>query len=197
MCKSIKNLCLAVLFSFLVSSGNANAQMAQEQIPSEKKAVIKELLLVTDAKTNSEDLLNTMFAQMQNLLPQILITQIQDSKDIKPEHKLEASQKAKEVSDRVFVRFKELLTQKINFGQVTEQISYELYDKYFSLEEIKDLIIFYKSPTGKKAVKALPLLVEESGRKSNQILTPAIQQIMLQVLDEEKIRLLKEQDDKK
>jgi len=194
MYKSIKNLGFILIISLLMTVTSTNAQNVQEKISPEKKAAIKELLEVTEAKTNSDNVLNTMFAQMENLMPQLLATQIENSPEVKAEDRAETSKKASEVSSRVFNRFKELTLQKVKFSEITEQISYELYDKYFTQEELKDLIIFYKSPTGKKATKALPLLVEESSRKTNQILTPVIQQIMLQVLDEEKNRLIKQEN---
>lgn len=194
MYKSIRNLVFIIMIELLIIVNSTDAQNTPEQISPEKKILIKELLVVTEANANSKDILNTMFAQMETFLPKIITTQIENSTDIKPEEKAEISKKTNEVSTRVFGRFKELFQQQVNFSQVTEEISYELYDKYFSQEELKDLIVFYKSPTGKKTTKALPLLLEESGRKSNQILTPVIQQIIVQVLDEEKKRLIKQEE---
>ncbi len=43
-----------------------------------------------------------------------------------------------------------------------------IYDKYLSHDEIKDIIRFYESPSGRKLVKVLPMITEESmdvGRK--------------------------------
>jgi hypothetical protein len=48
--------------------------------------------------------------------------------------------------------------KKTNFSSLTA----ELYDKYFTNEEITGLIQFYQSPVGQKAVQVLPKLSEES-----------------------------------
>ncbi|MDR2314070.1 MAG: DUF2059 domain-containing protein [Spirochaetaceae bacterium] len=37
-----------------------------------------------------------------------------------------------------------------------------LYDRYYTLEEIKALIAFYESPVGKKVVEVAPLITAES-----------------------------------
>lgn len=37
-----------------------------------------------------------------------------------------------------------------------------IYDKYYTHQEIKDLITFYESPTGKKTVEKTPIIMAES-----------------------------------
>jgi hypothetical protein len=37
-----------------------------------------------------------------------------------------------------------------------------LYSKYYTEKEINDLIVFYKTPTGKKMVETMPLVMNES-----------------------------------
>ena len=37
----------------------------------------------------------------------------------------------------------------------------ELYDKYFTNDEIKGMIQFYESPVGQKAVQVLPAIMQE------------------------------------
>jgi len=37
-----------------------------------------------------------------------------------------------------------------------------VYDKYFSEDELKELIAFYKGATGRKLIKVMPLIMEDS-----------------------------------
>jgi uncharacterized protein len=48
-------------------------------------------------------------------------------------------------------------------------LSIELYDKYFTEDEIKGLIQFYQSPLGQKAIKTLPALTQESTARGMQL----------------------------
>jgi hypothetical protein len=66
------------------------------------------------------------------------------------------------------------------------KVSESLYDKYFSENELKDLISFYKSPTGMKAIKTLPQLAGEATAKSSELLTPRITKIVDEILEEER-----------
>ena len=52
------------------------------------------------------------------------------------------------------------------FGAATEEalvnIAIPIYDRHFSDEEIKGLIVFYQSPLGQKTISAMPQVVSES-----------------------------------
>ena len=53
-----------------------------------------------------------------------------------------------------------------------------VYDKYFTHQEIKELIAFYETPTGKKAIVVLPKVVNEGiviGQRWGQSLGPEIE----------------------
>lgn len=58
------------------------------------------------------------------------------------------------------------------------------HDRYFTDEEIKDLIQFYQTPLGQKAITTLPQLTQEP-RESGQKMGEKIgQDSMMEVLDE-------------
>lgn len=50
-----------------------------------------------------------------------------------------------------------------------------LYDKYFTMEEIQDMIVFYKSPAGRKYVSIKPEITKEIIMKVVKEYLPAIE----------------------
>ncbi len=96
-----------------------------------------------------------------------------------------------ESSVRIGERFRELVPQRVNFAETIEQISYALYDKYFTEGELKDLIAFYSSATGKKSIKVLPQLMAESMQRFSEIAMPKIQQLITEIAEEEMKHLSK------
>lgn len=48
------------------------------------------------------------------------------------------------------------------------QLIVPIYDRYFTHEEIKDIIKFYETPTGKKMVENLPFITQESMNAGQQ-----------------------------
>jgi hypothetical protein len=51
--------------------------------------------------------------------------------------------------------------KKINFGELIKE-DIAIYDKYYTHDEIKQLINFYESPVGKKSVEISPMVLKES-----------------------------------
>lgn len=58
-----------------------------------------------------------------------------------------------------------------------------IYDKYYTHDDIRELIKFYESPVGKKMVETMPLLLQES-MQAGQEWGRALSEKMLQKLKE-------------
>ncbi|MFB3813574.1 MAG: DUF2059 domain-containing protein [Terriglobales bacterium] len=58
------------------------------------------------------------------------------------------------------------------------ELTYTIWDKHFTHQEIRDLIRFYQTPTGQKIIRETPLIQQESlvaGQKwGNEILTKIV-----------------------
>jgi hypothetical protein len=159
------------------------AQVSPQEIASpEKRALIKELLLVTNAQRNTNDIFNIMLIQMEASLPTTLKTMISNSLGLQGE---ELQQKIAESSARVIRRYKELLPQRINFAQEVEEISYAIYSKYYTEQELKDLITFYKTPTGRKVIAVMPQVMQESMQRSMERLMPQQMQLIQEIVQQE------------
>jgi len=87
---------------------------------------------------------------------------------------------------KAIARFQELFKQKIDIPTIVRSVTFDLYDKYFTTDQIKDLIAFYKTPTGQKAVAILPQLSQESMKLTDDALAPQIKAIVQQMQDEDK-----------
>lgn len=83
-------------------------------------------------------------------------------------------------------RYNELYSQQIKLGSIVKKIAYDIYAKYFSANEIKDIVAFYKTPTGIKARKVMPKLSRESMLMTQEFLKPKLKAIVEAVLLEDK-----------
>jgi hypothetical protein len=73
-----------------------------------------------------------------------------------------------EKAEKVLNRFTDILFeefQKLNFSNITA----EIYDKYFTNDDIKSLIAFYESPIGQKAISVLPSVTQESVKRGAEL----------------------------
>ena len=103
-----------------------------------KKESIKELFIAMQQDTIIDRMFNsmipTMMNQMQSQMPSDSTAQVRSN----------------ELTKTLLAVAKEITKKMINTDMV------ELYDKYFTQDEIKDYTAFYKSPSGQKYIKATP-----------------------------------------
>lgn len=164
---------------------------AQEMIASQKRALIKELLEVTDAKNMAESMTDIMLLQMENNYPQMMAQTLSETDVLSSKEKEELKSRLIESRLRFSRRFRELYPKRVNLAEVIDEIYYPLYDRYFTVDELRDLIVFYKSTTGKKSIRVTPQLMQEAMQRSGELLNPKIVQLVNEILQEEKERLMK------
>src|SRR5205085_4319147 len=83
-------------------------------------------------------------------------------------------------------RLMERIKQRVDVGQVTVEISSSLYDQYFTEDELKDLVAFYKTPTGQKTLFVLPEYFATSIQRTSEKLMPLITPIIMEMAEEDK-----------
>ncbi|MBI3323976.1 MAG: DUF2059 domain-containing protein [Candidatus Omnitrophica bacterium] len=156
-------------------------------IPDNKRTLVLELLQVTDAKNMASTISEAMLQQIERSYPQLVAQLLPDVRNTDQEV---LRQRLVESRARFSKRFRELYLQRIDLGQTIQEVYVPLYAKYFSEQELKDLINFYRSPSGKKALSVMPNLLRESMQRSSQLLNPKIMDIVKEIIEEEKPRLI-------
>ncbi len=128
------------LLCCLLLSSNIHARA----IPEEKRVLIDEFLEMTGAdrltgllagKLTHE--LVSMISQKNGQLDRAVVAIIQ-----------------KESQTIVYEEF--VLNNKL------QDIMYDLYDEYFTLQDMKNIVTFYKSPTGQRAMQHMPMISRRS-----------------------------------
>jgi hypothetical protein len=154
-----------------------------------KKALILELLKMTDADKQVEMIINQLTLSHQRRYPTLLAQAINAAPNLSEEKKKELIASAQEQSARSSERLRQLFTQRIDLSKVMQEVALVVYDKNFTESEMQDIITFYKTPTGKKTLQALPAVMSESMEMTTALITPPLGDIMKQVLQEERERL--------
>ncbi len=154
-----------------------------------KKALILELLKMTDADKQVQMIINQLTLSHQRRYPTLLAQAINAASNLSEEKKKELIATAQEQSARSSERLRQLFMQRIDLSQVMQEVALVVYDKNFTESEMQDIITFYKTPTGKKTLQALPAVMSESMEMTTALITPPLSEIMKQVLQEERERL--------
>jgi len=164
---------------------------AQEPASTKKAELVRELLVVTDIRGNAAKIIDSMLSEMRKQYPRMIEAATDADPDLRAEDRQKIQAELSESNARFSKAFQERLKQRIDLGQLVEDIGTELYGKYFTEDELRDLITFYKTPTGKKTLSVLPQLLAESIQKTSEKIAPTVGQLVNEILAEEQDRLKK------
>lgn len=186
-----------LLFSLSIISVRAQDPPgnATPSISSEKQALIRELLELTSSQKTIDAMFKAQADQVDKELPQLVwqaVSGMQELKSLTPAQREELRLKVLSSPLGPGKRMYELIQAKIDFHKLIEDISFPLYDKYFTDSELRDLVSFYKSPTGKKVIEVMPNLLTETINQTASAVLPRMTEIMTQIQKEETVRMEKE-----
>ncbi len=195
----VKSILLAVLTTisccapaFALTPEEQSAKTASPPNPNlspEKKALIMDLLKITEADKAVDKVVAQMMAAHQKQYPLMIAQIVNADSSLTDAQKKDIIDKSNQRSTRSSERLKELFTQKIDLGDVLNKVALVVYGKNFNDGELKDIIAFYKTPTGQKSLKQMPEVMRESMDMTTTLIAPQMGQIITQLMDEEKARI--------
>lgn len=171
------------------------AVLDKQSVSSEKRALIAELLDVTGSRKSAMQVYQAMLDQQEKMMPDLVKESVANNAEFQrltDEQREELRKKLVENSNRTSKRVKELFEERIDFSKIVEDISYELYDKYYTEDELKDLVGFYRTSTGKKTIAVMPTMFSESMTMTMERIKPQMSEIMTTLTKEESERVSKE-----
>ena len=143
------------------------------------EASIRELMETTGARAN-------MAMSLQNLakaLPQILRTRAEAM--VRNNPKFNEEQRKAEMAnvERRMPIITTALQKDLNDPKLVDELYNQvvpLYARHFTQEDVKALTAFYKSPTGKKSLEVMPVLMGESAQAAQKLVQERAKRIVEQ-----------------
>ena len=162
------------VFSLIILFGLGNIAVAQEPISEEKKKLIGELVLVMKIDRQFPEIMDIMLKGMETTYP----VGFHGAVDSNPGLSIEQKKALKTSADDRFVAFSQKLRKRlpevVDFGKYIRDAIYPLFDKFYSEQELRDLIAFYKTPTGQKVIDTLPALLADSNVAAREKFLPQL-----------------------
>jgi hypothetical protein len=180
----MKNLTRFALFALLVTSLAACA-LGQSSISDEKRKLIAQLLLVNKTEENSLKATDALMEMLESIYPATVKSALEKMTDPSDKEREDMEKTAVGHQLAVSRKMRARLPEVINIKQLLEEIYYPLYDKYYTESELKDLIVFYSSPTGKKVIENMTPFFVEAMKSSQEKLYPKILKLNDDVIKEE------------
>ncbi len=101
----------------------------------------------------------------------------------------ELRKSAVEAYDRLDTQLKEFLNDKPQITKLSEAAVFQVYDQAFSDAELRELIAFYSTGTGQKALQFLPTLSTQVQKAFQSVLIPKVQEFIAPRIKDETEKL--------
>jgi hypothetical protein len=86
-------------------------------------------------------------------------------------------------------RFRELFLERVDFSKIIESVYLPLYSSYFTLDDLEKMIVFYRTPVGRKAIEVMPALMQEAGRGVDEAVRPQVVALIQEIVAEQRAKL--------
>ena len=184
---------LAVLF---IVSGVSLAR-AQDSVTPESNALIKELIEVTGGRQQFNDIMSMMMKLQREQSKEMMDGLFKDETGLASADKAMLSKMVDESMERITVRSQEFFTKKFDFDKMVDNVFVPVYTKHFTNDELRDLIAFYRTPTGQKSTREMPQMMFEATSSLTKQLMPEFMDFIKQVVDEETVTIKQKLSKKK
>ena len=164
-------------------------KQAQTNSSSEKRTAIKELINLINSDNKAEELANVLVAQIQESEDAIVKDILKARTDLTATERKSIEDSLLNDKSNSAKRFQDKLMQKLNYSELVNQVVSVVYDRYYSLEDIKNLTAFYRTPTGQKSLQMMTPIASDTIQMMQAQLLPKIPIIIKELQDEDRLEI--------
>lgn len=151
----------------------ASPAPAPVPVTPEMRAAVKELLDTTKTREGLAQTLQQMSQSVRPQMGQMMAQRIEMNPALSPEQKQQVRQSMEQPFESAVGEGQKLVTDPKVVDDAIERMT-SLYAQRFTLDEVKQLTTFYKSPVGQKSISAVPGIVHDAMQGSMQVLVPRL-----------------------
>jgi uncharacterized protein len=161
-------------------------QVGKQTVTPEKKALIREMRELTGfAKMTVKQEMGAL--SISNILPDI----IEKEKELTAAQKQELMKLAEEGKERLNKQIRDFGSDPAFLAEIFEQVSIELFDTNFTEAELREIVAFYRTPTGQKTARFLTAFASKASKAAINIFSQKFKEFINAKISEE-VELLKQ-----
>jgi hypothetical protein len=174
---------LATLLVAVPAAADEPPPLSEERI-----ALVTEFLEVTESGHGTVALRQAFVDRLEHTYPQTF-EEMLDELSLSAEGEAAARARYEESFARFRARFVELFDEQIDLAVLARVLYAPIYTRYFSDDELRELIAFYRTPTGRKSLHALPRAMTEVTVEVVPAMAPLITSLVNEAVAGEKAAL--------
>jgi len=162
------------------------------EIPESKHKLIRELLTIVGIVGMAEQMRDQQsvveLMRMQPSYHEMMELATSEQADLSEENRQLLLARLEDF-DAFAERFQALFVERLNFSTIMETVYPPVYDKYFSEEELRQMVAFYRTPVGRKAIEVMPSVMQEAGRAIEDAVWPLSVGLIQEIVAAERAKL--------
>lgn len=162
------------------------------EIPESKQKLIHELLTIVGIVGMAEQMRDQQsvveLMRMQPSYHEMMELATSEQADLSEENRQLLLARLEDF-DAFAERFQALFAERLNFSTIMETVYPPVYDKYFSEEELRQMVAFYRTPVGRKAIEVMPSVMQEAGRAIEDAVWPLSVGLIQEIVAAERAKL--------
>ena len=162
---------------------------AQDTLTDEKKRLLTELGSILELEKSFHEMTDLMLGNLEVTFPASLQAEIAKRPNLSEDQKRFAEKSVADTYKRVSRKFRERIGNAVDVRAYLDHMLYTVFSKYYTTSELKDLVAFYKTPTGRKTMEVMPKLMMESMSAAQQYFSPGLEKLTKEIIEEEIDRL--------
>jgi hypothetical protein len=166
---SFTNYFLAIIFMMVTG----HSALAQQPAMTEKEELVTKFRRLTGA-----DHVNLAINVSFEDIKADLIATVEKDKELTDGQKQELRKTAIEAYDRMDRQLKDFLNDQPKITKISEDAVYQIYDKSFTESELREMIAFFTTATGQKALPFLRTLSAQVQTSFQSMLLPRVQEFI-------------------
>jgi len=166
------------------SDSSDSSASTSVEIDADKRAAINELIEVTELTKRIEFIRQSFWHSAQRVFQQAAFQSLRKDPALKDASRDELIAKVNARADELTRKYQEMFTRRIDLDSLVKKVATDVYARHFSASEIRDIITFYKTPTGKKARELMPKIARESMIETKDLMKPELNAIVTEILAE-------------
>jgi hypothetical protein len=167
---------LLILFTLFVVCGSST--FAQQILSVEKRVLIQELRKLSGSQ-NINLSVNFTSADIEDTF----LTRINKDTELTDKQKITLKEEVTQAKQRMDKQIQDFFADKASIQQLSEDTAVSLYADTFSESDLRELIVFYKTPVGKKSLlfflsekkKLTDVFTEAFGQKLQEFTQPMVE----------------------
>ncbi len=155
-----------------------------DPISETKRQLILELFELTGGERSADQLMEVMLAQMEQSQAAVIEQGVAGTSGLSPEAQSEL--RAQLGGAQGFLaKFRTRLPERIDFRELMQRVVMPIYDRHFDEQDLREMVSFYRTPAGRKAVAILPQIAQETIQEVARAVEPQVLGLVQEIIAEE------------